>query len=80
MSTAGRHTNEVTILSINGSGNIKLHGVCCNKLTADIKNQDIMSYDEEVKIAYGNGHRDFFKLITEENMLENISLPTLSKV
>ena len=80
MSTAGRHTNEVASLSINGSlGNIKLHGVCCNKLTADIKNQDIMSYDEEVKIAYGNGHRDFFKLITEENMLENISLPTLSE-
>ena len=56
-----------------------MHGVCCNKLSTYLNNKDDISYDEEVEIAYGYGHKDFFKLISGENNNESIYLPTLSE-
>ena len=80
MSTSVRHSNEIASLTINGSlGSIILHGVCCNKLTAHLNDKDDIFCNQEVEIAYGYGHNDFFKLISGENTNESIFLPTLSE-
>ena len=80
MTTSGRHSKESASLSIHGSkGSLKLHGICCNKLITDLQNQNDMFFGEDVEIAYGYGHKDLFRLISEDNCDKNISLPTLKE-
>ena len=77
MTTALRHNREEASLTINGSkGSLKLHGICCNKLSVLI-GDEIKNYDQEVEIAYGYGHREFFRLISAEEVNLPIKLPTL---
>ena len=77
MTTALRHNNEEASLTINGSkGSLKLHGVCCNKLSVLIGDK-ITNYGQEVEIAYGYGHKEFFEYPKRVNSL--IKLPTLEE-
>ncbi len=79
MTTAQRHNKEEASLIINGSkGSLKLHGVCCNKLSILI-GERITNYDQEVEIAYGYGHKEFFRLISGEESSSQIQLPTLDE-
>ena len=79
MTTALRHNKEEASLTINGSkGSLKLHGVCCNKLSILI-DDEIANYDQEVEIAYGYGHKEFFRLISGQDTSSQIKLPTLDE-
>ena len=79
MTTALRHNKEEASLTINGTkGSLKLHGVCCNKLSVLI-GDEITNYDQEVEIAYGYGHKEFFRLISGEEVSSVIKLPTLEE-
>lgn len=79
MTTALRHNEEEASLVINGSnGSLRLHGVCCNNLSVLIDSKT-SNYEEEVEIAYGYGHKDFFKLVSGEVTNPSIKLPTLDE-
>ena len=79
MTTALRHNEEEASLTINGSnGSLKLHGVCCNNLSIVI-GSNTSNYQEDVEIAYGYGHKDFFRLISGETPNSSIKLPTLEE-
>ena len=81
MTTALRHSNENASLSIHGTkGSIKLHGVCCNKIDLELNDSpEIKSYGNEVEIAYGYGHKVFYKLLANQEGLSNLKLATLSE-
>ena len=80
MTTAMRGGNEEASLTINGTkGRLNLYGVCCNKLSLEINDHPKGFFGGDVEIAYGYGHKTFYKILTGENKNQLLKLSTMDE-
>jgi UDP-N-acetyl-2-amino-2-deoxyglucuronate dehydrogenase len=66
MTTSIRHHHEDASLTVNcQKGSFRLFGVCCNNIQVFDSNGNTQTFNYPVEMAYGYGHREFFKILLE---------------